>query len=231
MARRFLVPLDGSPGSETVLAHVADLARAESAIVRLLHVTAPPQLQLGTDGRVLAYADQVAAGMADEAQGYLRSLKAALPGVVVETAVRFGDPAEEIVAEAERGQVALVAMASHRRQGVRRLVAGSVAERVGRLCPVPVLLVDHGERPPVAEPLPEVNGRRVRRRFWCASSGRDVEVDFVERGIPGFPTSVAVTGCSAFEPPTAIDCQRRCADVAFRRQWEAALPLFGRGGQ
>jgi nucleotide-binding universal stress UspA family protein len=230
MARRFLVPLDGSPGSETVLPQVADLARAEPAVVRLLHVAAPPQLRLDPDGSVRAYADEVAAGVADEARRYLASVKAALPDVVVETAVRFGDPAEEIVAEAGRVPAELVAMASHRRQGVRRLVAGSVAERVARLSPVPVLVVDHGERPAAGAPG-DVEGRRVRRGFWCAARRRDVEVEFVERGIPGFPTSVAVTRCSAFEPPTAIDCQRRCADVAFRRQWEPALPLLAHGGQ
>ena len=41
MVRRILVPLDGSAESEAVLPPVAELARAEGAAVRLLHVTAP----------------------------------------------------------------------------------------------------------------------------------------------------------------------------------------------
>lgn len=61
-------------------------------------------------------------------------------------AVRFGDPAEEIVREAESVGVNLVAMATHRRTGVRRLVRGSVAEKVERATTIPVLLVHYGER-------------------------------------------------------------------------------------
>jgi nucleotide-binding universal stress UspA family protein len=230
MARRFLVPLDGSSGSETVLAHIADLARAASATVRLVHVAAPPESRLDLDGRVLAYADQVAAEVAYEVRRYLAARAASLPGVTVETVVRFGEPADEIVAEGERWGADLIAMASHRRQGFRRLVDGSVAERVERRSASPVLLVDHGERPPAEPPgEPREGGRLVRRQFWCALHRREVEVDFVEHGLPGFPRSVSVQSCSAFEPATAITCPRRCTDAAFRRQWEPALPVYARG--
>ena len=73
-------------------------------------------------------------------------------------------------------------------------------------------------------------GRRVVRRFWCARSDRAVEVELIERGVPPFETAVAVTACSVFDPPTAIECQRRCLDPAFRRQWEPALPIHGTRG-
>jgi universal stress protein A len=63
----------------------------------------------------------------------------------VEAVVRFGDPVEEIVEEAESAGVDLIALATHRRTGVRRLLKGSVAERVERATAIPVLLVRYGE--------------------------------------------------------------------------------------
>jgi hypothetical protein len=42
-----------------------------------------------------------------------------------------------------------------------------------------------------------------RRRFWCPLHRREVEVEFDERGLPGFRRQVAVKSCSVFDPPTA----------------------------
>ena len=67
-----------------------------------------------------------------------------------------------------------------------------------------------------------------RRNFWCATGGERVDVEFEERGLPGFSTTIAVLSCSRFEPPSAIACQRQCLDAAFRRQWPPALPVGGR---
>jgi hypothetical protein len=64
-----------------------------------------------------------------------------------------------------------------------------------------------------------------RRRFWCAQSRREVEVQFTESGFPGFQCSRSVKRCSVFEPETEISCNRRCLDSDFRRQWEPALPI------
>lgn len=59
----------------------------------------------------------------------------------VETAVREGDPAEEISAYAEEIDADLVATGTRGRHGEDRFLLGSVAERVVRGCPVPVLTV------------------------------------------------------------------------------------------
>jgi nucleotide-binding universal stress UspA family protein len=144
MARTILVPLDGSAGSETVLAAVEWITRVEGSTVRLLHV-APPVEALRVDGRVVRYADQEVARIRHQAQAYLVGAAAAL-GVDVEVRVRFGDPVEEIVREAGSAEVGLVAMATRRRAGLRRLLERSVAARVKRATRVPVLLVRYGER-------------------------------------------------------------------------------------
>lgn len=75
-------------------------------------------------------------------------------------------------------------------------------------------------------PLLVLFSSRVRRhRFYCAQSRREVEVDFEERGLPGFRRAVAVLRCSVFDPPTAVGCRRRCLDPDFRHQWEPSLPV------
>lgn len=140
-----LVPLDGADGSEAVLPAVGELARAEGARVRLLHVALPPGEVLADGDRVIAYADQETARVEAEMLAYLRTAAERLHGIEVELAVRFGDPAEEIVSEAESTGPAMIAMASHRRSGIDRIVKGSVAERVERATRVPVMLVQHGE--------------------------------------------------------------------------------------
>jgi len=55
--------------------------------------------------------------------------------------------------------------------------------------------------------------RVFRRSFWCATAGRDVEVHL---------RFGKVLCCSAFEHPSAIGCDRRCVDQAFRARWPRA---------
>jgi len=58
-------------------------------------------------------------------------------------AVRFGDPGLEITAYAEEIKAELIVLPSHGRTGIKRLLLGSVAERVCRLAHVPVLVLKH----------------------------------------------------------------------------------------
>ena len=62
-------------------------------------------------------------------------------GITVRTAVRTGGPYAEIVAVATDERADLVIMGTHGRGGMSRLLLGSVAERVVRLAPCPVLTV------------------------------------------------------------------------------------------
>jgi hypothetical protein len=67
-----------------------------------------------------------------------------------------------------------------------------------------------------------------RRRFWCPFYRREVEVEFAERGLSGFRRQLGVESCSVFDPPTAVECARRCLDPVYRRQWDPPLPVLSR---
>lgn len=69
-------------------------------------------------------------------------------GDKVEYHVRHGSPSVEISAEAASGKHDLLVMATHGRSGVKRLVLGSVAERVLRETAIPMLLVPMSDSPP-----------------------------------------------------------------------------------
>src|SRR5919106_1111973 len=101
MAKRILVPLDHTPGSEAVLPFIVDLARGAGSTVRLLHVDPVPHNVVSSSGRVIAYADQEMTRLETEGLAYLDAIAAMLQGIPVERVVRFGDPVEEIHIEAE----------------------------------------------------------------------------------------------------------------------------------
>ncbi len=68
--------------------------------------------------------------------------------------------------------------------------------------------------------------RNRRRRFWCEGAGRDVEVEFEERGLPGYHKAVTVLSCNAFGIPTEVRCDRACLDPGRRLQ----APIERRAG-
>ena len=140
MAKRILVPLDQSALAESVIPVVADAARGGAATVRLLHVAPLPDNRVDSEGRVVAYADQEMARLEAEAQDYLRTAGLPLAGVAVEYAVRFGEPAKEVLREAEAFDADLIAVTTAGRSGLSRTVLGSVAEQVFRKSDIPVVL-------------------------------------------------------------------------------------------
>lgn len=131
--RRILVPLDGSERAAAVLPLVATLARADGAEVILLRTAWDPVRR-----PVLA-----AAFAPEKLVEGLAPFRARLvdAGVSVRALAAYGDAASEVCDAAEREQVDLVAMTTHGRTGLARVVDGSVSETVLRHCRRPVLLV------------------------------------------------------------------------------------------
>lgn len=144
MAQRILVPLDETVQAESVLGMVADMARGAGAAVRLLHVAPAPD-NVVSDGRVVAYADQEGARLENEGLDYLRAVEVRMNGFPVESAVRFGDPVTEILAEAEAFGADLIVMSTKAASGISRVVLGSVAEQVLRKA-APAVMLFRGTR-------------------------------------------------------------------------------------
>jgi nucleotide-binding universal stress UspA family protein len=67
------------------------------------------------------------------------------PGVECQTKTVEGNPGDEIVDYAAKIGADLIVMGSHGHSGVRRLLLGSVAEKVLHRTPCPVLVVPVGE--------------------------------------------------------------------------------------
>jgi nucleotide-binding universal stress UspA family protein len=140
-----LVPLDGSEHSDAVLTQVRRLLLREDAHVHLLGA-AVAMLEGGGD-RPDDRADHGERHLKlrlEDSKRHLEKLAASLTqdGVRVTWDAVVGDPAATILAYAERERPSLVAMSTHGRSGIRRLIRGSVAERVLRKCPVPLFLAN-----------------------------------------------------------------------------------------
>ena len=138
MYDRIVVPTDGSEGMARVLAHAADLARAHGAILDFVYVVntaAFANLPMETSW------EGVRESLQEEGEVALEEAERAVEGVGTEHHVLEGSPAREIVAYAERSGADLVVMGTHGRGGINRILIGSVAERVVRSSPVPVLTV------------------------------------------------------------------------------------------
>ncbi len=144
--RHILLPTDFSADSQRALTPAAALAQKHGAAVTLLCVL-PDKAHLArnADAAVPAPID-VESDIAG-ARDRLRALAAEFPkGVTVRTdAVVCPDAGSGIVGYAREHGVDLIAMATHGRSGVSRLLQGSVAESVLRHTHVPMLLYPEPE--------------------------------------------------------------------------------------
>jgi len=143
MYTNILVPLDGSTFAETALPHVSALAAKFGCKVTLIMVFETPHIYQSVDeaGGVLDDIHQAAIRQATE---YLEGVKAKLTaeGLSVEINVIEGGHVAGMVLEAiEESGADLVVMSSHGRSGLDRWRFGSVANRVSRHSPVPVVLI------------------------------------------------------------------------------------------
>jgi nucleotide-binding universal stress UspA family protein len=138
---KILCSVDFDPNSVDALAHAAALATNSGGTLYLLHIVQINPLTAQGAAQGFAgkdfYDSQV-----ERARGRLEQYTESIPaGVRRELAVEIGEPGNLIIAAQQRLGVDLVVMATHGRRGLKHLVLGSVAERVVRESPVPVLTV------------------------------------------------------------------------------------------
>lgn len=145
MYKRALVPLDGSPVAESVLPFVMRIAGPLGMSVVLVRVLEPITPVVG-DGMQTVVVDDIEA-RTREAEQYLAPVAATLRARGVDSSweVRRGRPDKEIVAAAAAVGADLIAMSTHGRSGLGRLLFGSVAEQVLRSAEVPVFMMRETE--------------------------------------------------------------------------------------
>jgi nucleotide-binding universal stress UspA family protein len=119
--RKILVPVDGKPSAAALRPAVklAQICRSRGVFLHVVPGPPPPD-------------DPVTAAAARRFEAVdLRSSRRTVTG----------DPAAEILKQAAAEDVDLIAMATHGRKGLPRALLGSVAERVIRASPVPMLVL------------------------------------------------------------------------------------------
>ena len=154
--RRILVPTDFSPASDAALAQARELAAALGASLRLAHVFEEPFVAsaMGADGQMFLPAEMRSLAVSG-AEGRLKErLEATIDtSLGHEAVVLTGPVAGTIVDYAQGHAVDLIVMGTHGRSGVAHLLLGSVAEKVVRTAPCPVLTV---RQTPVTAPAIDV---------------------------------------------------------------------------
>lgn len=136
MITSVVIATDGSASVDRAIAVATDIASRFEATIHAVYVL--------DEGEIASTPEAIRADLQDslEEQG-----KEALNRVSdetdinVQTAVRTGQPAAEIIEYVQEVDADLVAIGTRGRHGEHRLMIGSVAEALVRRCPIPVLTV------------------------------------------------------------------------------------------
>ncbi|MDX2169941.1 MAG: universal stress protein [Deltaproteobacteria bacterium] len=144
MRKRILVPVDFSDASSLAVTHAVELAGRLGAELILLHVVEPVYYPVAGDlygldpefGNVYDAVERTARQQLAKLTTRVRARHAATRELLV-----LGTAYRSIVAQAKRLRADLIVMSTHGRSGLSHALLGSVAERVVRLAPCPVLTV------------------------------------------------------------------------------------------
>ena len=148
LLKNILVATDFSDASEAALTYGRDLARSFDGTLHVLHVAENILARLGTDTYLTVLPDlqrdveeaarqRLEALLGDED----RTMLHAKPVIRTSSATT----AAAIVEYAKEARIDLIVMGTHGRGAVAHFLTGSVAERVVRTAPCPVLTVRHPE--------------------------------------------------------------------------------------
>jgi universal stress protein A len=141
---RILVPIDFEETSLAALAYAGTLARSLGTTVTLVHVFDDVFAAAAYTPDVYApLPPQVRERVMGELQEKLAALLPALGGDAHRADVIAGTAADGIVEHAREKAIDLIVMGTHGRRGLAHALLGSVAERVLRTAPCPVLTVRH----------------------------------------------------------------------------------------
>ena len=144
--RRIMVPIDYSDNSKAALAYAADLALGFNASLDIVHVWDRPTYL--TDAVMVQHPGEahkpIGELIRENAQHDMAEFlgEVSLPASLSSTSrLISGEPASALLTELKKGEHDLVVLSTHGRTGLAHLLLGSIAEKLVRLSPVPVLTV------------------------------------------------------------------------------------------
>jgi nucleotide-binding universal stress UspA family protein len=145
MFKRILVPLDGSARAERAIPVAARIARAFGGSVILLRVATAP-VDTGKYSAASGYVEEAVDADFSEATSYLENIAGSgeLAGITTEVKTFIGAAAPTILSASQSFHANVIVMCSHGFTGFKRWVLGSVADKVTRHSPIPVLVLREG---------------------------------------------------------------------------------------
>lgn len=143
--RQILCPIDFSPRSMYALRTAAQLAVRDDASLVLLHVVSFPAIAYGVETPLPGVALAAQFDVGEERLAEARDEAHHLGATDVATLIERGDAADTIIAALSAGTYDLCVVGTHGRTGFARVALGSVAEKVIRHAPCPVLAARAGQ--------------------------------------------------------------------------------------
>jgi len=141
--KKILFPVDLSESSPKLVPYVTTMAEKFGAEIHLLFVARVFQYFSGIyvpHPSISKFEDEIVEGAKKRLKEFTEEYFSDLPGTKAE--VIAGDISEEILKYTESKGIDLLILGTHGRKGLEKVVFGSVAERVAKASPVPVLLVN-----------------------------------------------------------------------------------------
>jgi nucleotide-binding universal stress UspA family protein len=158
---RILVPVDFSDCSRKAIEYALPFARAFDATIVLLHVVEaflPTPEMTGVDVGLIQRQ------LREGGERRLAELRKELGGVPVESVLRIGRTATEILRAARELDSDLILLSTHGRTGLAHVFLGSTAEQVIRHAGCPVLVVREKEHEFIRDSKPETEARKERSK-------------------------------------------------------------------
>jgi nucleotide-binding universal stress UspA family protein len=145
MFKKILVPVDFSQYGDEILRYAREMAQKFDASIDLIHVV--PNMDYFTPYESFMAAENIVAiqkGVEGEVEKDLDEVAKKLPGITVKKVIRNGVAFVEILDYVRSEGIDLIIMGTRGRGGLEHIIIGSVAEKVLRKSPCPVLAI----RPP-----------------------------------------------------------------------------------
>ena len=137
MYKQILIPLENSAADQTILNHIRSLAKLLKSGLVLVHVA---------DGYAARLQNELNLEDSEEIksdQRYLEQTKEEFvkEGFSVKTYLVQGEPADEILAIAQKENCDLIAMSTHGHRFLKDIILGSVAESIRHRTDIPILMI------------------------------------------------------------------------------------------